>query len=256
MTSPRLPPGAFVSPREPHGGWIFTTIPRLAAAGRRPVWSHTRRPALPALSPRRLLPPFAYLGAGLLCLPALAQDAARESSGPTTWWMPTNVSTFGGEVDYIFYYILWLTGIIGVAVFVALFVFLFRYRYRPDRAAKFIHGNNKLETVWTLVPTVILAITAAVSQASWSKIKSPESMPQGPGVIELEVVAKQFQWLFHYPGRDGKLGHRDLRAVNISGDNAAQIGLLTKANVGDRKGMIADPDAEDDIVTRVLVVPV
>ena len=38
----------------------------------------------------------------------------REAS---VWWLPRNVSNFGHEIDFIFYVILWLTGITAVLVF-------------------------------------------------------------------------------------------------------------------------------------------
>lgn len=175
---------------------------------------------------------------------ALAQS--RETTGPRPYWLPESVSSFGHQVDQLFYYILYLTVIVNIAVFVVFAYFLVKYRHRPGRHATFIHGNNRLETVWTLVPTIILALTAVLSETSWSSIKKfPASMAREKDVIEIEVVAQQFLWNFHYPGKDGKLGRRSRDLINKNGAPDEQIGL-------DR----SDPDAKDDFVTNVMYIPV
>jgi cytochrome c oxidase subunit 2 len=126
-------------------------------------------------------------------------------------------------------------------------IFLWRYRHRPGRRAKFIHGNNRLETVWTLIPTVIMALVAAFSQSVWVSAKYASAMPSGEDVVNIEIIGKQFKWYFHYPGADGIMGRRDPQLITLnSSDPAEVIGL-------DR----SDPDCKDDIaVLGTLVVPV
>ncbi|MCZ2109992.1 MAG: hypothetical protein LC118_10590 [Dehalococcoidia bacterium] len=103
------------------------------------------------------------------------------------------------KVDRMFDYILCLTGVVNILVFVALIWFLIKYRHRDGRHATFIHGNNKLETAWTIAPAIILALTAVFSQTTWSQIKSPPAnMATSPNVVEMEVVGQQFKWNFHY----------------------------------------------------------
>lgn len=188
--------------------------------------------------------------------------AARESVGRTSFWLPQNVSSFGAMVDRLFYVVLWMTGVVGAAVFILLIWFLVRYRAKPGRAATFIHGNNRLELAWTIVPALILAVTAAGSQATWTQIKQlpsesamiagVTSIAAGPASaaastpIEVEIVAQQFLWNFHYPGADGRFGPRKRDLIdNRSADPAEQIGL-------DR----SDLDAADDLVTQRMVIPV
>jgi cytochrome c oxidase subunit 2 len=185
--------------------------------------------------------------AAALCLAGATAAFAQgqETTGHRSYWLPETVSTFGQKVDSLFYYILYLTVIINIAVFIALVAFLIKYRHKPGRHATFIHGNNRLETVWTLVPTIILALTAVFSETSWSEIKkfSP-SVAKEQGVIEVDVVAQQFLWNFHYPGKDGNLGARKRELINKNGSPDEQIGL-------DRSG-----DGKDDIVTNVMYIPV
>ena len=120
-------------------------------------------------------------------------------------WLPPNVSSFGGQIDSLFYAIYYLTTAVFFAVQITLLVFLFLYRDRPGRKATYTHGNTTLEIVWTAIPAVILAVLALVSRSTWAEIK--ETQP--PSDFNLIVSAKQFNWEVAYPGPDGKLGTDD-----------------------------------------------
>jgi cytochrome c oxidase subunit 2 len=122
-------------------------------------------------------------------------------------WLPQNVSTFGGEIDSLFYLILGIAAAIFVIVEGALVLFIIRYRHREGRKAAYIHGNNRAEFVWTLIPFLIVVFLAARSTGTWLDIKSPERMPAD--ALELRVTAKQFEWNVTYPGPDGRLGTAD-----------------------------------------------
>jgi cytochrome c oxidase subunit 2 len=121
------------------------------------------------------------------------------------WWLPENVSTFGGEIDWLFHLIYAITAITGILVFVALIAFLVIYRDRPGRRARYTHGNTTLEIVWTVVPALILVVLTFLSVPAWSKIK----MSQPPTDFVVLVDAKQFNWQVFYPGPDGKFGTED-----------------------------------------------
>jgi cytochrome c oxidase subunit 2 len=121
------------------------------------------------------------------------------------WWLPENVSTFGGEIDWLFHLIYAITAITGILVFVAMIAFIVIYRDRPGRQARYTHGNTTLEIVWTVVPSLILVVLTFLSVPAWSKIKM--SVP--PTDFTVEVIAKQFNWQVFYPGPDGKFGTED-----------------------------------------------
>lgn len=121
-------------------------------------------------------------------------------------WLPENVSTYGVEIDRLFYFIYYLTGVTFVGVQVTLLVFLFRYRAKDDgRRATYTHGNTTLEIIWTAIPSVILAGLALAGSTTWANIKAR----QPPTNFVLEVTAKQFNWEVRYPGLDGTLGTAD-----------------------------------------------
>ncbi len=120
-------------------------------------------------------------------------------------WMPENISTYGANIDWLFGVIEWITGIIFVGVILALIAFLIKYRYQEGRRATYTHGNTALEITWTIVPAIILIVLFMLSQSTWWSIKG--SVPAGD--LQVQVTAKQFNWVFTYPGPDGNFGTDD-----------------------------------------------
>jgi len=123
------------------------------------------------------------------------------------WWFPANASSYGGDVDRIFYVILYITGAVFLLVEGGLLVFLVRYRRREGRTAAYVHGNNKAEIVWTTIPAVIVISLALLSQKVWSAVKDPAHFPKD--AIPIGVHVKQFEWQITMPGPDGKLDTDD-----------------------------------------------
>jgi len=126
-------------------------------------------------------------------------------------WLPEDVSTFGPNIDRLFYLIYYITGFTFVLVTVVLLAFLVMYRHRDDgRRATYTHGNSTLEIIWTIVPALILVMLAFMSKSQWDAIK--KNAP--PGDVIVRVTAKQFNWEVEYPGPDGKLGTEDDKKVD------------------------------------------
>jgi cytochrome c oxidase subunit 2 len=120
-------------------------------------------------------------------------------------WLPENVSTYGQDVDWLFYLIYYITGGTFVLVAGAMIAFLVLYRHRDGRRATYTHGNATLEIVWTVVPALILVILTFLSVPTWGRIKY--QVPQSD--IHIRITAKQFNWEVTYPGPDGKFDTDD-----------------------------------------------
>ena len=120
-------------------------------------------------------------------------------------WLPENVSTFGGEIDSLFYLIYYITGAAFILVTVLMVLFLILYRHREGRRATYSHGNTALEITWTIIPAIILVALSFMSVSSWGKIKSHAP----PSDFQVQVTAKQFNWEIVYPGPDGKFDTAD-----------------------------------------------
>ena len=120
-------------------------------------------------------------------------------------WLPEDVSTFGQEIDSLFYLIYYITGFAFILVTVLMIWFLIKYRHRDGRRATYTHGNTTLEIIWTVIPAAIFIALSFMSVSTWAKVK--RSAPDSD--FEVGVTGKQFNWEIAYPGPDGKLGSDD-----------------------------------------------
>jgi cytochrome c oxidase subunit 2 len=135
------------------------------------------------------------------------------------WVLKPSVSTFGPQIDSIYYVILWITGIIFVLTEAALVLFSILYRQKEGKKAHYTHGNTTVEIIWTTIPALLLVYMGIASQNLWSQMRQPSLFPSNPTVIK--VLAEQWIWHFRYPGPDGVFGTED----DIVVDNSFHVPL-------------------------------
>lgn len=127
---------------------------------------------------------------------------------------PQDISEHGRVIDQLFYFILWLTGIIFVVTEGALFYFAWKYNARTNpEPVKFSHGSHTLEVVWTILPAVTLLFIAIYQMNAWADAKMRR--PDIP--VTAEITGRQFNWDVRYPGKDGEL-HTPDDIVRVDGD--------------------------------------
>ena len=115
--------------------------------------------------------------------------------------LPENASSYGAQVDQLFWVILWITGFFFFLVQGCLLFFVLKYRAEPGKKAAYVHGNTAVEVIWTIVPAVILLALTLASQQVWAEIRSPKLFPDTK--VQVEILAEQFAWNVRYPGPDG-----------------------------------------------------
>ena len=147
-----------------------------------------------------------------------------------SWLLPESFSTFGPDVDFLYYVILWVTGVIFVVTEVLLVYFVIRYRRREGQKATYIHGSTKAEIIWTTLPFIAVLVLAFMSRGSWNTMKNPASVPAD--ALDYIVTAKQFEWNVTYSGADGVTGTADdistLNAMHVPVDRAVNITLRSE----------------------------
>ena len=116
-------------------------------------------------------------------------------------WLPPNASSYGAEVDRLFWIIAAITGFFFFLVQGALLLFVLIYRAKPGKQAQYLHGNTLLEVIWTAIPAVILIWLTFASQKVWAEIRYPKNMPAA--AVNAQLLAEQFAWNVRYPGPDG-----------------------------------------------------
>ncbi len=137
-----------------------------------------------------------------------------------------------------------LMNITWVLIFVVQFItqgllywFSFKNRGHKDRKALFFADSNKLEAIWSIIPSVVLACLILYGLYAWNNIMFVD---KDEDVIEIELYAQQFKWTARYAGQDNVLGKANVRL--IEGVNTLGVDM-------------SDPNSQDDIVVSELHIP-
>jgi len=117
--------------------------------------------------------------------------------------------------------VFWLAAVVFVAVLVATIVFSFAFKEKPGRVAKQIHGNTRLEVVWTLIPVVIVIV---ISVPTFDAISKTAGSDAPDGALQVTAVGHQWWFEFEYP----ELGITTANELHIPVDRAVDFTLLSE----------------------------
>ena len=99
----------------------------------------------------------------------------------------------------VFWVILGIATFVFLAVEGALVFSIVRYRERPDMGNPLqIHGNTKLELLWTVIPTIFLVVILVFTIRGLLQV-APESEPADPNKVTVTAIGHQWWWEFYYP---------------------------------------------------------
>ena len=148
--------------------------------------------------------------------------------------LPEAASVEGLRYDNL--YLITMLLILFVQAIMQFLLFYFAYKYRGVKGTKalFYVDSHKLETIWTITPTVVLAGLIIYGLSVWTDITDVSDL-EDPLVIE--VYGKQFSWEARYAGEDNALGRANVRF--IKGINTMGVDMT-------------DLNAADDIPVREL----
>jgi cytochrome c oxidase subunit II len=121
----------------------------------------------------------------------------------SNWLLPINYAQHGVRIDSLFNCIFWITLAVFAIVHIGLIVLMVRYRRQGTRRARFIKGSLRLELIWTIIPTLILAALAVASANVWDRYRYAADDPRTANIL---VIGQQFKWNIIYPGKDGRFG--------------------------------------------------
>ncbi len=138
----------------------------------------------------------------------LALGTAMSALVLTVPWLPEESSTQAGPIDTLYDVLAVLSAYIFALVVSILLVAVvhFRRRYNDPRDGQPIHGNSRLEVIWTAIPAVLMVGAAVYSGLVLRDIEESKA-----GTKEIHVVAQQFAWAFEY--QQPKLKSAELHLV-------------------------------------------
>jgi cytochrome c oxidase subunit 2 len=106
----------------------------------------------------------------------------------------SNLSNLSEGVDTAFIIILSLIFFFLIGLTLVLIIFIVRFRESRNPVATQIHGNSKLEIIWTLIP---LLLVMAMFYFGWTGWK-PMNSPPPKDAMHIQTTARMWKWTFKY----------------------------------------------------------
>jgi cytochrome c oxidase subunit II len=138
----------------------------------------------------------ALVAVGLAFAAAPAALAAPGGIGP-----PSPETQSGEAINQLYWFVFGICAFVFLAVETALVLFIVRFRRRrttpEDVEGPQIHGNTRLEVIWTIIPALVLLGIAVVVF-----VRTPAVQATGDGEgneLRIRVDAHQFYWEYRYP---------------------------------------------------------
>jgi cytochrome c oxidase subunit 2 len=111
-------------------------------------------------------------------------------------WLPTPASREAGRI----YFVYWFATVISLFIFAVVAAIvtyaIINFRAKPGDMSDGppVHGNTKIEIIWTVIPAVLVTAISVVSAIVLS-----ENSNAGTNPLVVKVFAQQFAWEFQYP---------------------------------------------------------
>ena len=140
-------------------------------------------------------------------------------SGLAIDWFPTSASEQAGPIDTLWDVLLIFSVPVFVLVMVVVLYSVWRFRMRPgeeDLDGPPIHGNTRLEIVWTAIPAILLVALCSYAYVVLTDIEEADAR-----ALNVRVVGEQFTWTFYYRAGDRQVASAQLyvprgRQVNFT----------------------------------------
>ena len=119
---------------------------------------------------------------------------------------PERASEYAGRLDLLYSYIIAVTVVMTLAIFVGVAFFAVKYRRRnPNERPALIHGSYFLEIFWSVIPLFVF-----LSMFAWGAKLYFEYFTFPADGIDIYVVAKQWMWKVQYPE-----GQREINELHV-----------------------------------------
>jgi cytochrome c oxidase subunit II len=116
-------------------------------------------------------------------------------------WFPVAASEEAGSIDTLWDVLIICSVPVFVGVAVVVLFSVVKFRMRPGEEnldGPPIHGNTRLEVIWTAIPAILLVGLCTYAFVVLEDVEATEGRP-----LNVRVVGEQFTWTFFYE-RDGR----------------------------------------------------
>jgi cytochrome c oxidase subunit 2 len=146
----------------------------------------------------------ALLAAGLCTAAPQSQSQANTALASPSQSNPIpNIfephSTPADTIRHLSFFVLTVTGLIFVVVFILLTYVIIKFRARPhdsaDEPAQ-VYGSTQIELAWTIIPILIVVV---LFLATARVIHAIQDVPKPAAAVDVTGIGHQFWWEFRYP---------------------------------------------------------
>jgi cytochrome c oxidase subunit 2 len=112
-------------------------------------------------------------------------------------WFPASASTQASNTDRLYHVLVIASIPIFVLVVTAILYSVWQFRMRPGEELKDgppIHGNTRLEVLWTTFPAILL-----LGLVGYSFVVLHDNEAKPAREIQIGVTGQQFAWTYQYP---------------------------------------------------------
>jgi cytochrome c oxidase subunit 2 len=141
---------------------------------------------------------------------------------PAFPFVPERASSVAGEVDALFLFILVVTGLFAVGIWVAMLYFAIRYRRRSDtdRPAE-IQGSLVLELTWTIIPFLLMSAMFVWGSKVFFHLNRPPD-----DAMTVSVVGKRWMWKLQHP-----TGQREINELHVPVGRAVRLVITSEDTI-------------------------
>jgi cytochrome c oxidase subunit 2 len=118
---------------------------------------------------------------------------------------PDRASTIAGQVDALYIYLVLVSAVMTLLIFIAVAVLAIKYRRRPGVLPHPIEGSPILETAWSVIPFGVMLTFFIWGAVIFFKERTPPT-----NSTEVYVVAKQWMWKIEHME-----GQREINELHV-----------------------------------------
>jgi cytochrome c oxidase subunit II len=138
---------------------------------------------------------------------------------------PVRASTTAIHVDALYGYLVLISAVMTVLIFVVIAIFAFKYRRRGpnDPMPRPIHGSVPLELTWSVIPFLFMLVMFA-----WGTKLYFENYTPPRDTLDIYVVGKQWMWKVQYPD-----GQREIDELHVPTGRPIKLTLASEDVIHD-----------------------
>jgi cytochrome c oxidase subunit II len=133
-----------------------------------------------------------------LHLLALLADPQLPKLAPSdSFWLPADASVTTRNIDWVWDFMLWMSVLTALAIFVAMFHFVTKYKAKSraanEHAEKSAEHNTALEITWSVLPLFVVIALFVWGFKGFVDLRTPPK-----DAMELRANAQKWKWTFDY----------------------------------------------------------